>query len=166
MTVTAPVSLSKIVAEFGGPNNLSAYVRGGAYVPNTTANANVSTTVAGLAISQFLGATNYIPISVTVTPSSVSKTNTGTLPQGPAGPTASVTATVTGGSGTITRSWTRVSGDANTTISSTTASSVTFSRTNCLGGVFYTSVWKCTASDGTSSGSDNVSVSLDYENNS
>lgn len=54
MTVTAPVSLTKIKTEFSGPNNLAAYTRGGTYVPNTAPNAAISTTAAGLAISQFL----------------------------------------------------------------------------------------------------------------
>lgn len=61
MAVTAPVSLQKIVAEFGGPANLSAYTRGGTYVPNSPTNAAISTTVAGLAISQFLGAAAFTP---------------------------------------------------------------------------------------------------------
>lgn len=56
MTVTAPVSLSKVKTEFGGPNNLAAYVRGGAYVPDTPANAAISTTAAGLKLSQFVNA--------------------------------------------------------------------------------------------------------------
>jgi hypothetical protein len=39
-------------------DKLSDYVRGGTYVPNYPANSAISTTVAGLAISQFLGASN------------------------------------------------------------------------------------------------------------
>lgn len=66
MAVTAPVSLSKIKAEFVGPNNLSAYVRGGSYVPNISANAAISTTVSGLALSQFLNTVKYSPITIPV----------------------------------------------------------------------------------------------------
>lgn len=58
MPVTAPISLTKIKTEFSGPNNLAAYVRGGTYVPNITANNAISTTVNGLGMSQFLNATN------------------------------------------------------------------------------------------------------------
>jgi len=57
MTIVAPVSMSQIKSEFGGPNNLAAYVRGGTYVPIGAKNT-ISTTVSGLAISQFLGAEN------------------------------------------------------------------------------------------------------------
>lgn len=56
MAVTAPVSLSKIKTEFSGPNTFSSYTRGGTYVPNIAANSAISTTVAGLAMSQFLNA--------------------------------------------------------------------------------------------------------------
>lgn len=56
MPVTSPASLTKIKNEFGGPNNLGAYVRGGSYVPNITPLNAISTTTAGLAISQFLNA--------------------------------------------------------------------------------------------------------------
>lgn len=63
MAVTAPASLSKIVAEFGGPNNLSAYVRGGTYVP--AYNTGVSATTAGLSINSFVDASDYSVISLT-----------------------------------------------------------------------------------------------------
>lgn len=58
MAVTAPVGLQKIKTEFNGPDNLAAYVRGGTYVPDISANSAISTTVNGLAIGQFLNATN------------------------------------------------------------------------------------------------------------
>lgn len=64
MAVTSPVSLSKVIAEFLGPNNLSAYVRGGSYVPNISANAAISTSTSGLALSQFLNAVKYDPITI------------------------------------------------------------------------------------------------------
>ena len=64
MTVTAPVSLTKIKTEFGGPDNLAAYTRGGTYVPNISANNAISTTAAGLAISQFLNAVN-VAVNIT-----------------------------------------------------------------------------------------------------
>lgn len=49
-------AFSQVRAFFAGPANLAAYVRGGAYVPNIGANAAISTTVAGLRLSQFSGA--------------------------------------------------------------------------------------------------------------
>ncbi len=54
--ITAPVSLSKIREKFGGTGPLSDYRRGGGLVPDIPANANISTTAAGLSIAQFLGA--------------------------------------------------------------------------------------------------------------
>lgn len=49
-----------VKAEFSGSNNLSDYVRGGAYVPDIAQNAAVSTTVAGLALSQFANTTSLV----------------------------------------------------------------------------------------------------------
>ena len=66
MAITAPVSLSKIIAEFGGPGNLGAYVRGGAYVPDTPANAAIATVASGLATSQFEGASAAPAVTVTL----------------------------------------------------------------------------------------------------
>lgn len=60
MPVTAPISLTKVKSEFNGPNNLAVYVRGGAYVPNSETNSAISTTTAGLALSQFLGAAAFV----------------------------------------------------------------------------------------------------------
>lgn len=64
MAVTAPVSLSKIKTEFSGPDTFSSYVRSGSYVPSYPVNSGISTTVAGLAISQFLGASDTPPVSL------------------------------------------------------------------------------------------------------
>lgn len=61
MPVTAPVSLTKVKAEFGGvANNLKAYNRGGARVPNIAANNAISTDPNSLRLSQFLNATNVV----------------------------------------------------------------------------------------------------------
>ena len=46
--------------------NFSSYIRGGSYVPNIPANAAISTTVAGLAMSQFLGAGSFTPFRTTI----------------------------------------------------------------------------------------------------
>lgn len=102
MAITAPVSLSKIRAEFGGPGRLSAYVRGGAYVPNTPANSAISTTASGLRMSQFLGASATTAVSIAISPTSISHPY---LPNGMSW-SQNVTATVTGLSGTLTYAWT------------------------------------------------------------
>lgn len=67
MSVTAPVSLTKIKTEFSGPDTFSSYVRGGLYVPDNSANAGISTTVAGLTMSTFLGASDFVPRTNTYT---------------------------------------------------------------------------------------------------
>lgn len=160
--VTTPPSLSSVVSVFGGDGFMSHYYRGGPYVPNISQNAAISTSASTLALSQFAGATNYVPVSVVVSPSTISKTNTGTTSTGPSGQSNTVTATASNGTGSYTYAWTWVSGDTSTAISSTTASGVTFSRSSCSDSVQYVSTWKCTASDGTSSASGNVTVTLEY----
>lgn len=158
MTVTAPVSLTKIKAEFGGPNNLSAYIRGGSYVPNTTANANVSTTVAGLAISQFLGATNYVPVTASVSQTSIAKSGTGTSTQTVT--TAVVIASGTGGTGSYTFAWQHVSG-GTFTLNNPNGAGTNFSATLAVN-TTQTGVYRCLVSDGTSSAyTPNVTITLD-----
>jgi len=104
----------------------------------------------------------YTPVGVTLNPTSISKFGTGTGTIGPSGSTNPVTATASGGSGTITYSWARISGDTSTNISSTTGASVTFNRTSCSDGVNYVSTWRCTATDGTTSAHADVTVTLGY----
>lgn len=106
--------------------------------------------------------TAYTAVTVTLSTSQISKYGFGTNASGPSGSTNPVVATGHSGTGSYTYSWTRISGDANTNISSTTASSVTFSRTGCASDVDYVSVWRCTISDGTSSAHADVTVTVGY----
>ena len=57
LPLNGPISAQMIQAEFGGPSpfKLSNYYRGGAYVPNTSANASIPTS-GPLAFSMFYGA--------------------------------------------------------------------------------------------------------------
>lgn len=71
MAVTSPVSFTKIQTEFsprGVSNNFSDYYKGGTYVKTTDIDPSpfVSSTVAGLAMSQFLDSEYVIPLSVTL----------------------------------------------------------------------------------------------------
>lgn len=69
MTVPATPKLSDVIAEFGSngsPKNLGAYVRGGAYVPNTSANSAIATSASGLKLSQFAGAKKTVPMSLSL----------------------------------------------------------------------------------------------------
>jgi len=49
-------AFSQVKAFFAGSDNFSHYYRGGPYVPNIPANNAISTTAAGLALTQFSGA--------------------------------------------------------------------------------------------------------------
>lgn len=160
--VSTPPSMSSVISVFGGPGNLTAYYRGGPYVPNISQNAAIATSPGSLALSQFAGATNYVNVSASVSPATISKTSFGSAATGASGLTNPVTATGSGGTGSYTYAWTLISGDASTTISNSTTASVTFSRANCNTGVDYVSTWKCTVSDGTTSASGNVQVTLSY----
>ena len=57
LPATPPLSLQQVCVEFGAPLNtpLSAFLRGGAWVPNSPANANVPT-VLPISLLQLLGA--------------------------------------------------------------------------------------------------------------
>lgn len=61
------LSFSQILTEFDAPigTKLSQLYRGGAYVPNTAANAGVPTAGA-IAVRDFLGASNTLPLGVNV----------------------------------------------------------------------------------------------------
>lgn len=106
--------------------------------------------------------TAYTAVSVVLNTYSVTKYGSGSTVNGPSGNTAPVTATPSGGTGSYTYSWTRISGDTSTVISATNTASVTFSRTNCVTNVDYVSTWRCTVSDGTTSAYKDVSVTLGY----
>lgn len=70
---TGAISLSQVKSEFGGPNNLSAYVRGGTYVPNTGGNVGVATSVP-ITLLSFHGAA-AVPMIVSVNAGGYSATS-------------------------------------------------------------------------------------------
>ncbi len=76
------------------------------------------------------------------------------------GITNAVTISAYGGTGTYTFSWVRLSGSSVPAISSTTAASVQWSRTESLNTVNYSATWRCTISDGASSVTVDVSVTM------
>lgn len=111
--VSNPASLSSVVSVFGGPGNLTAYYRGGTYVPNTTKNAAIATTPGALALSQFAGASSF---SASVSPASQSAT----VATNTTNATSPVyTCTVVGGTN-VTYTWSIVSGTG--TLNGTTSS--------------------------------------------
>lgn len=155
-TVTTPVKLSNVRSVFGAPTgtHLSAFIRGGAYVPNISANSGVPTATP-IKLSQLGGATNYTPVSASMSPTSLTGSGSGSSGGSSAGP---ATCTASGGSGTITYTWAYVSG-STTIVGSPSGNTCTFRYPTGSTGTI-TAIWKCTASDGTSSSAPTVSVQL------
>lgn len=128
MTVSNPASLSSANAEFGGNGTLSALVRGGAYVASN-ASATISTTVSGLALSQFNGVTKpSAAVSASVSPGSAGGTYPNTNTSAGSG---SVTVSASGGNGSFSYSWAiqagSQSGTGSITINSPSSASTSFS---------------------------------------
>lgn len=69
MPVTNPPALSSIRTEFQGPNNFKPYVRNGAHVPTNSTTGAISTTEAGLAMSQFANAQKTVASTPLINPS-------------------------------------------------------------------------------------------------
>lgn len=115
-TVSNPASMSSVVATFGGPGNLTAYTRGGSYVPNVAMNNAIATTSGSLALSQFNGATTFSASAAPALSSRLVSTNYTN------GTSNTFVCTVVGGTST-TYSWTVVSGPG--IINSPTSSSTT-----------------------------------------
>lgn len=162
--VSNPASLSSVVSVFGGPGNLTAYYRGGSYVPiNST--AAISTTAAGLALSQFNGAQPGV-VSAVATPSSVSGSSTGSTLSGNV---TSVSTTVSwSGDQSATCAWSYVSGYSSMTVGSPSSKTTNFSASlNAPAGNSntVTAVYKCTITGAIASNSVNVNVSLTYNHN-
>jgi hypothetical protein len=156
-----PITMAQVRAEFGGTagvTKLSAYVRGGAYVPNTGTNAGVPTSVP-ITLSQLCGASSVV-FSASASPTSVygSRITPGTATS------SSSTATPSGAGGSVTYLWQYVSGDAaiaaNTSTSSTTTWSVTVNGANPS----RTAVWRCKVTDSVYgiTYTNNVTVTLEY----
>lgn len=163
MTLPAspPITMAQVRAEFGGTagtTKLSAYVRGGAYVPNTAGNSGVPTSVP-IRLNQLCGASATTPLSVTAAPATVNKIVTT-----PGGTTSSkTTATASGGSGTKTYLWTRVSGDTGISIVSSTSATTAFSATVNVTNPMFDAVFKCTVTDASGSADSNtVAVHIEY----
>jgi len=160
-----PVTMSNVRSVFGAPAGtaLHAFVRGGSWVPNIPANANVPTSVP-ITLHQLAGATNYVPVAVNVSPSPSSTTRSANLASGPV-TSNTVTATATNGTGgPYTYSWTYVSGSTNMQCNATTSATTSFSTITNISNTI-TTVWKVTASDGTSTGFYNETVNLTYTSN-
>lgn len=153
MAVSNPATMSSVYATFGAPANthLSAFLRGGAYVPNgPAANAGVPTALP-IKLSQLAGAVDYVPMTVTVanvqgaTQVGVSNDLIGTA-----------TINVSGGQSPFTYSTVYKSG-ASFTISNATTSHPQFNRAGNPPGGTVSGTYTATVTDATS-----ASVSKDF----
>lgn len=161
MTLPAspPITLGQVQTEFGAPTGtaLGAFLRGGAYVPNTPTNSGVPTALP-ISLGQLCGASATTPLSVSA-PSDVNKFVT--TPGGAT--TAAITATATGGSGTKSYSWTRKSGNTGITAASSTSATTEFSATVNNLTPSRDAVFICTVTDASGSAiSNDVSVHIEY----
>lgn len=59
LQTTGAISISDLKNEFGGPNDLGEYYRGGSYVPNIGQNGSIPTS-GSISLSQFYGATGAV----------------------------------------------------------------------------------------------------------
>lgn len=165
LPASPPITMAQVRAEFGGTagvTKLAAYVRGGAYVPNTGTNAGVPTSVP-IRLNQLCGASALV-LAASASPTSVY----GAYVPPPAGThtatSTSTTCTVTGSAGSLTYNWNRVSGDATTVANSSGSSSTTFSASVNAVNNLRSSVWRCTVTDSVLGvvQSNNVNVTLEY----
>lgn len=164
------LSLSQIRTEFGAPGTapLSAFVRGGAYVPNTAANAGVPTALP-IKIRDLLGASSTPPLSASKSGDASGFYDcTGTAVTCPTSvviPTNSVTITAAGGTGSgPSYAWTKISGDTFT-VTAPTSASTTFSATvnRSIGISSKSAVYRCTVTRGAETYTVDVNVGVQYE---
>ena len=152
LPASPPISFSQIKSEFGatGTRSLTEFYRGGSFVPNTPVNSSVPTS-GSISLLDFLGASNYTPLSISATPVSV------TAPAGTPTVTGQSITTVSGGSGSLSYTWTRLSGSSLYT-GGTSIGNFGYSPPQPDG--VATASYRVTVTDGTSSASDTISVRL------
>lgn len=148
------ISITQIQTEFGAPAGtaLSAFLRGGAYVPDTATNAGVPTALP-ITVTDFYGASALVPLSV-----SISGSGTDSDSVSPFSTTTVVTANASGGSGTKSYVWTRVSGHTGFTESGMNTNQLTLSESGTADETF-TATYKVTVTDDTGSAEDDIFIS-------
>lgn len=109
----------------------------------------------------------YVPVSLSLSTGATGRTFTNAPPSSlPATRTFSTTTavdgTATGGSGTITYSWTLLSGSTSVSAVSATSASTTFTGTNVPIDGTITAVMRLTATDGITSATADVNVQFTY----
>lgn len=140
------ISLANIQTEFGGSNpiSISEYYGKASGIPSSGT----------ISFSQFRGKSNYTAISnVSASPNpAYNQASSSSF----VSVTASATASASNGSGSYSYSWSYRSGTtSNVVTGGTTSATMTWRRSVPPGGTngaYYKAVWRCTISDGTSSG--------------
>jgi len=158
---TGPITSGMIQAQYGGgaPFRLQDYYRGGARVPNTGANAGIPTS-GPISFANFRGQGGGGALPLSATNAGASGTVIANAPATRT-VTASGTVSVTGGSGSYTCTWTHLSGDASIPTPGANVFNPTFSASVAKDSTI-TAVKRCTVSDGSSSTSTDMNVSLTY----
>lgn len=163
MAVSNPASMSSVYAEFGAPagTGLSAFLRGGAYVPNgPAANAGVPTALP-IALSQLAGAVKY-NFTASASPASVggARATAGTAF------TNATTCSTSGALGTVTYTWSVATTSGNAiSVTSINSNTTTFSAPVSAANPTSTGTATCTAHDtatGANAVSNSVSITLNY----
>jgi hypothetical protein len=155
-----PITMAQVRAEFGGTagvTKLSAYVRGGAYVPNTGTNAGVPTSVP-IRLNQLCGASAWA-LTASASPSTLyaTRATAGTVVSGHS------TVSYSGNSGAVSYLWSRVSGDAAIACSSTTNFSPTWSASVGPANPSRVAIWRCQVTDSVGSVFTNtVTITLEF----
>lgn len=155
LPTSGTLRLSQVIAYFGGGNSLRDFLRGGAEVPNIPENSGVPSS-GNISLRDLLGATNVEAVSISLPNASVTD-NTSPM-------TAGVTAnpTVSGGSGTKSYTWARVSGDSRLVITNSTSRTPTFTPNTQADGT-YSAVWRVTVTDDSGSDSDDGTMTVIYD---
>ena len=159
LPTSGPLTLNDIQTEFGGSNpiGLDEYYAGGAYVPAGTSGTYGAVPSSGaISIQNFYGTSKTVPLSISISPSSLynSRTGNGSLTSSPA------TGTGSGGTGPYTYAWTYVSGNSYT-INSPSSATTTFT-TSLIAGQLKSGVYRCTVTDSLSATA-SATITVDME---
>lgn len=164
LPTSGPISLAMIRQQYGGsaPDSLSEYYRGGAYVPNTSANSTVPTSGA-ISLSSFYGQGGAVG-------GALAASNGGAFGYRfiaePAPSTASVSAEgnvlATGGSGSYTCTWSHVSGSTAIPTPGANVFKPSFSA-SVFKNSSLSAVKRCTVNDGVSTVTTDMQVILEYQ---
>lgn len=149
------LSLSQVRAEFGAPvaTPLSAFLRGGAWVPDTAANVAVPT-VLPISLRQLLGSSAIPPLSVTAP-----DIDAGSI--APDDAIGSSIAVVSGGIGPFSYAWSWVVGGTGITLSNAATATVTATKTTSGVSSGTARVTVTDAGDGGKTAAHDISITLE-----